>query len=63
MRLLNYVIRNILRNRLRSLLTVSGVAISLFLFSFILNVNSGIRGMVEKSASDQTLVVFQKNRY
>jgi len=55
--------RNIFRNRLRSSLTVFGVATSLFLFSFILNINSGIRTMVEKSADEQTLVVFQKNRY
>ncbi len=63
MKLLHYIMRNIFRNRLRSSLTVFGVATSLFLFSFILNINSGIRTMVEKSADEQTLVVFQKNRY
>jgi ABC-type antimicrobial peptide transport system permease subunit len=53
----------VLRTRTRSLITIIGVGISIFLLGAILTITAGIEGTVEKSSSDLTLVVFQKNRY
>jgi cell division protein FtsX len=63
MKTLRYVFRNVLRTRTRSLITILGVGISIFLLGAILTISAGIEGTVEKSSSDLTLVVFQKNRY
>lgn len=63
LKLLMYVLRNILRNVSRSILTAVGVAVSIFMFCAILFMNAGVQDMVNKSSSEQVLVVFQKNRY
>ena len=60
---LRYVLRNVLRNKARSVITVAGVAIAIFLLAAILTITAGVEGVVRKSSSDLTLVVFQKNRY
>ena len=55
--------RNIRRNYVRSSLTVTGVAISIFMFCAILNLNDSVHSVIDKSSGAKTLVVFQKNRY
>jgi ABC-type antimicrobial peptide transport system permease subunit len=58
-----YAFRNILRSKSRSIITILGVAVSILMLCAILTINKGMKGTIEKSSSDQTLVVFQKNRY
>ena len=63
MKFIKYVLRNIMRSKMRSGLTIAGVAISIFMFCGILTISSSVKDMVKNSSSNQTLVVFQKNRY
>ena len=63
MKMLQYAFRNILRSKSRSLITVLGVGVSIFMLCTIVTINEGVRGTLEDSSSDLTLVVFQKNRY
>jgi putative ABC transport system permease protein len=45
------------------LLTVSGAAVALFVFSFVGAVQEGLDGLTESSQSDRSLIVFQANRF
>ena len=51
------------RHRTRSLLTVLGVAVGLFLFSTIETLQAALREATEARAEDNTLVVYQENRF
>lgn len=66
MRLLScipYVIRQITRHRVRSLLTMLGIAIAMFLFTAVQAMNHGVREATTATANDTTLVVYRKDRY
>lgn len=52
-----------LRHRTRSLLTVLGVAVGLFLFSTIETLQAALREATEASEGDNTLVVYRENRF
>ncbi len=58
---LPYLVRTLWRHRTRSLLTVSGSAVALFVFTFILAVKSGLDQLTRQG--DSTLVVFQANKF
>ncbi|MCI0652038.1 MAG: ABC transporter permease [Planctomycetes bacterium] len=57
------VLRQIWRSRTRSLLTMGGVAVAMFLYSSILGMQSGARAATEVTAGDATLIVYRENRY
>ncbi len=57
------VLRQVWRHRTRSLLTVGGVAVAMFLWSAILGMQRGVRAATEVTAADTTLVVYRENRY
>ena len=63
LRFLPLVAKQILRQPTRSLLTVGGVAVAMFLFSFVRAMEQGVRDATEVSASDTTLIVYRENRY
>lgn len=52
-----------LRHRTRSVLTVLGVAVGLFLFSTIETLQAALREATEASEEDNTLVVYRENRF
>ncbi len=59
----SYVMKQITRNPVRSLLTVLGIAIAMFLFTSVQAMNSGVRAATKATANETTLVVYRKDRY
>lgn len=62
-KMIYYVIRNFLRYKSRSLLTIFGIAISMFLFCFIEGLQTGVKNATENEASANSLIVFQQSRF
>ena len=60
-RFLPYLLKTLWRHRTRTLLTVSGSAVALFVFSFVLSVQVGLKQLTEQD--DSVLVVFQANKF
>ncbi len=58
-----YVLKGLWRNRSRTLLTVSGSAVALFVFCFVGAVQRGLARLTQDQESLRTLVVFQENRF
>lgn len=56
-----YVLKTLWRHRTRTLLTVSGAAVALFVFCFVLTVQQGLRRLTTQD--DSVLVVFQANKF
>ncbi|MHC4391249.1 MAG: ABC transporter permease [Planctomycetota bacterium] len=52
-----------MRSRLRSLLTLGGVAVAMFLFCAVESMQAGVKAATEVAAGDATLVVYRENRY
>jgi len=63
LRFLPYVLKNLRGHRTRSLLTVSGAAVALFVFCFVGAVQDAFDGLTRGAHDDRTLVVFQENRF
>ncbi len=57
------VFRQVWRSRTRSLLTIAGVAIAMFLFAGIQAMQTGVNLATQTQADDATLVVYRKDRY
>src|SRR5690606_26394333 len=58
-----YVIKSLYRHRARTLLTVSGAAVALFVFCFVGSVQQGLHRLTEDRDAQRTLIVFQENRF
>ena len=58
-----YILKSLWRNRTRTLLTVSGAAVAMFVFTFVGSVQQGLAALTRDSQADRTLVVFQANRF
>ena len=58
-----YVFKSLWRHRARTLLTVSGSAVALFVFCFVGSVQEGLENLTENEAAQRTLIVFQENRF
>lgn len=56
-----YVLKTLWRHRTRTLLTISGSAVALFVFCFVLSVQEGLRQLT--SQEDSVLIVFQANKF
>ncbi len=63
MRLLPYIGKQVLRHRVRSLLTIAGIAIAMFLFTSVQAMQRGVTVATKVQADDTTLVVYRKDRY
>jgi putative ABC transport system permease protein len=63
LRTVPYVWRNLVRRPLRTGLTVAGIAVATFLFSFVESMRDGVRRATEAGASETTLVVYRQNRF
>lgn len=62
-RLGTLAIKQLIRHRVRSLLTVAGVAIGMFLFAAVETLQQSLRVATESGAEDNTLVVYRENRF
>lgn len=60
---LPYVLKSLWRHRARSLLTVAGAAVAMFVFCVVGSVQEGLDRMVNDEQSQRTLIVFQENRF
>ncbi len=58
-----YVVKQVVRHRVRSGLTVGGIAIAMFLFTAVQAMNEGVTRVTAASANDTTLVVYREDRY
>lgn len=63
MYLLRYAVRNLYRNKTRTLVTVAAVVVAVFIFCAVLTLGEGVVSTIEKTGSDQMLIVFQKDRF
>ncbi len=57
------VFKHIYRHRTRSMLTILGVAVAMFLYCAVQAMQQGVRAATEVTAQDTTLVVYRENRY
>ncbi|MBX2850186.1 MAG: ABC transporter permease [Phycisphaeraceae bacterium] len=57
------VIKQITRHRVRSVLTILGVAIAMYLFVAIQAMQQGVAQTTEATAADTTLVVYREDRF
>src|SRR3954466_6360890 len=58
-----YILKSLLRHRARTLLTVSGTAVALFVFAFVAAAQRGLADLTRGRHAERTLVVFQANRF
>jgi putative ABC transport system permease protein len=63
MKLLILALKNITRYRLRSLLTMAGVAAGMFLFTAVETMQHSLAKVTQASADDTTLIVYRENRF
>jgi len=61
--LANLAFKQVTRHRIRTLLTIAGVATGIFLFTAVETMQSSLRIATEVSAGDTTLVVYRENRF
>jgi putative ABC transport system permease protein len=57
------VFKQVIRQRMRSLLTIGGVAVAMFLFTAVQSMQAGVTAATITNATDTTLVVYRKDRY
>jgi len=57
------VLKQLVRRRARTGLTLAGVATAMFLFCAIQAMNAGVRQATRAAANETTLVVYRQNRY
>ncbi len=61
--LIQLAAKQLLRHRLRTLLTVCGVASGMFLFTSVETLQDSLATATEETAADTTLVVYRENRF
>lgn len=59
----SYVFKTLWRHRSRTLLTVAGAAVAMFVFCFVASVQEGLREVTSGHDADRSLIVFQENRF
>lgn len=58
-----YILKGLWRHRGRTVLTVSGSAVALFVYCFVGAVQQGLERLTKSQEAERTLVVFQENRF
>jgi len=58
-----YIWKTLWRHRTRSLLTISGAAVAIFVLCFIASIQEGLNRMVHGEDAQRRLIVFQENRF
>jgi putative ABC transport system permease protein len=57
------ILKQVWRARTRSLMTIAGVTVAMFLFAGVQAMQAGVEAATEQRADDTTLVVYRKDRY
>lgn len=57
------VIKQVVRNPTRSLLTMCGVAVAMFLYTTVQAMQAGVEAATRATAADNTLIVYRKDRF
>jgi putative ABC transport system permease protein len=60
---LPYILKTLWRHRARTILTVSGSAVALFVFSFVGSVQQGMDDLQRRQEAKQSLIIFQANKF
>ena len=60
---LPYILKTLWRHRSRTILTVSGSAVALFVFCFVGAVQEGMNDLQRRQAAERSLVAFQANKF
>jgi len=63
LRFIPYVLKNLWRHRTRTLLTLSGAAVAIFVFAIVSSVQEGLDELTRSQQADKRLIVFQVNRF
>ena len=63
LRTIPFTWKNLVRRPLRTGLTVAGIAVATFLFSFVESMRDGVSKATEAGAAETRLVVYRKNRF
>ena len=63
LKLIPYVMKTLWRHRSRTMLTVSGSAVALFVFCFVCSVQEGMNDLQRRQAGNRSLVAFQANKF
>ena len=63
MKLLGYIVKSLWGHRSRTMLTVAGSAVALFLFCFIQSIQEGMRDLRSRQEANGSLIVFQANKF
>ena len=58
-----YVLKTLWRHRTRTLLTVTGAAVAMFVFCFVGSVQEGLHRLTTGADADRSLIVFQESRF
>lgn len=61
--MLVYVLKTLWRHRTRTLLTVSGAAVAMFVFCLVGSIQEGLNRLTSGSDAERILIVFQENRF
>lgn len=61
--LIPLAVKQLLRHRIRTLLTLSGIGAGIFLFALVESMQRAVTRVTGDQASEATLVVFRENRY
>jgi putative ABC transport system permease protein len=62
-KLISYVLKTLYRHRTRTLLTITGAAVAMFVFCFVGSVQQGLDRLTSGDEADRSLIVFQENRF
>jgi len=63
MKFIPYVLKTLWRHRSRTILTVTGSAVAIFVFCFVGAVQEGMNDLQTRQESEGTLISFQKNKF
>jgi len=63
LRFIPLVLKQLVRHRVRSVLTVAGVGVSMFLFIAVQTLQEGVQKATGAASGDTTLVVYRENRF
>lgn len=62
-RMIPYVLKTLWRHRSRTILTVSGSAVALFVFCFVGSVQQGMDDLQRRQSGKRSLIAFQANKF
>lgn len=63
LKFLPYLLKTLWRHRSRTILTVSGSAVALFVFCFVGSVQQGMNDLQSRQEGKQSLIIFQANKF